>query len=128
MEPSVEEDGLLADDDWHLQGEDEYVDYCKECGSYLGDDMDNHKAHCSKMSQPELNDKWKNDNNPIRPKYYAKYKIDPWTFFMENKLDMMTASVIKYTMRHADKSGKEDLNKAIKCLEMIKEYYYNEKS
>ena len=39
---------------------------------------------------------------------------------------MMTASVIKYTMRHADKNGVEDINKAIKCLEMMREFYYNE--
>ena len=64
----------------------------------------------------------------IRPKYYAKYKIDPWTFIIENQLGMDVGSVVKYVVRHKDKNGVEDLNKAIKCLEMMKEYYYNEKS
>ena len=75
-----------------------------------------------------LNDQWKGGSTSIRPKYYAKYKIDPWTFIIENQLGMDVGSVVKYVVRHKDKNGVEDLNKAIKCLEMMKEYYYNEKS
>ena len=41
---------------------------------------------------------------------------------------MDVGSVVKYVVRHRDKNGVEDLNKAIKCIEMMKEYYYNEKS
>jgi len=85
-------------------------------------------AAVKELNDSFVNDAWSGGSTDIRPPHYSKYKIDPWTFFMENNLDMMTASVIKYTMRHADKSGKEDLNKAIKCLEMMKEHYYNEKS
>tara|TARA_R100000900_G_scaffold95730_1_gene74222 strand:- start:98 stop:424 length:327 start_codon:yes stop_codon:yes gene_type:complete len=75
-----------------------------------------------------LNDQWKGGSTSIRPKYYAKYKIDPWTFIIENQLGMDVGSVVKYVVRHKDKNGVEDLNKAIKCIEMMKEYYYNEKS
>jgi hypothetical protein len=78
--------------------------------------------------EDKINDKWKNDSNPIRPKHYTKYKIDPWTFCMENELSLAVGSVIKYVVRHQDKNGVEDLNKAIKCLQMMKEHYYNEKS
>ena len=85
-------------------------------------------AAVKELNDSFVNDAWSGGSTGIRPSHYTKYKIEPYTFFMENKLDMMTASVIKYTMRHADKNGKEDLNKAIKCLEMMKEYYYNEKS
>ena len=113
--------------------------YCTECGQDEGE----HMAFCKRFegvpavapnpdfrtlypSSPYVNPKWEKGNTNIRPAHYTKYKIEPYTFFMENKLDMMTASVIKYTMRHADKNGVEDINKAIKCLEMMREFYYNE--
>jgi hypothetical protein len=98
--------------------------YCKECGQ----DNDDHMAYCKQIGTPKLNDKWRNDSNPIRPAHYTKYKIDPWTFCMENELSLAVGSVIKYVVRHQDKNGVEDLNKAIKCLQMMKEHYYNEQS
>ena len=91
--------------------------YCDECGQ----DKEDHMAHCKSQ---ELNDQWVGGSTDIRPTYYAKYKIDPWTFCIENKVDLATGSVIKYVMRHREKNGVEDINKAIKCLEMIREYYY----
>ena len=94
---------------------------CCECGQI----NDNHEAFCKSQ---DLNDQWLGGSTNIRPTYYAKYKIDPWTFIMENQLGMDVGSVVKYVVRHKDKNGIEDLNKAIKCLEMMKEYYYNEKS
>jgi len=75
----------------------------------------------------KLNDQWLGGSTDIRPSYYAKYPIDPWTFIIKNQLGMDVGSVIKYVVRHQDKNGVEDLNKAIKCLEMMKEYYYGEK-
>jgi hypothetical protein len=96
--------------------------YCDECGQ----DKNDHMPFCKQFDAPYVNPKWEKGNTNIRPAHYTKYKIEPYTFFMENKLDMMTASVIKYTMRHADKNGVEDINKAIKCLEMMREFYYNE--
>ena len=95
--------------------------YCDECGQ----DKEDHMAYCKSQ---ELNDQWKGGSTNIRPSYYAKYKIDPWTFIIENQLGMDVGSVVKYVVRHQDKNGVEDLNKAIKCIEMMKEFYYNEKS
>jgi hypothetical protein len=80
------------------------------------------------IPEDELNDQWLGGSTDIRPTYYAKYNIDPWTFCIENKLTLDVGSVIKYVVRHQDKNGVEDLNKAIKCIEMMKEFYYNEKS
>jgi hypothetical protein len=80
------------------------------------------------MDTEQLNDQWMGGSTSIRPAYYAKYKIDPWTFIIENQLGMDVGSVVKYVVRHQDKNGVEDLNKAIKCLEMMKDIYYNEKS
>ena len=98
--------------------------YCEECGQEDND----HMAYCNQLEEDQLNDQWKGGSTNIRPSYYAKYKIDPWTFIIENQLGMDVGSVVKYVVRHRDKNGVEDLNKAIKCIEMMKEYYYNEKS
>ena len=100
--------------------------YCEECGKETTD----HMNYCSELSAEEdqMNDQWKGGATNIRPPYYAKYKIDPWTFIIKNQLGMDVGSVVKYVVRHQDKNGVEDLNKAIKCIEMMKEFYYNEKS
>ena len=113
------------------------VRYCTECGKDVG--RDGHMAFCKQWdkekvmkiasvvkeaAEEKLNDQWVGGSTNIRPTYYAKYKIDPWTFCIENGVDLPTGSVIKYVMRHRDKNGVEDINKAIKCLEMIREFYY----
>ena len=106
--------------------------YCEHCGQ----EGDDHMAYCKNLEgkdsieviEDQLNDQWKGGSTNIRPSYYAKYKIDPWTFIIENQLGMDVGSVVKYVVRHRDKNGVEDLNKAIKCIEMMKEFYYNEKS
>lgn len=77
-------------------------------------------------SKEKLNDKWKDDSSPIRPHYYAKYKIDPWTFCIENELTLPQGSVIKYVTRFQDKNGLEDLQKAEKCIKMMIQHYYPE--
>jgi len=118
--------------------------YCTECSAW-SPNVGGHETHCKSrktfniggedVSEAEfqeeenpkelVNDKWsKNSSVGIKPSYYTKYKIDPWTFCIENNVDLATGSVIKYVMRHQDKNGVEDINKAIKCLEMIREHYY----
>jgi hypothetical protein len=111
---------------------------CDTCGQ----EGDNHMTYCKKImdtpstfkpesrmeEEDKLNDKWVGGSTNIRPAYYAKYKIDPWDFCIQNGVDLPTGSVIKYVMRHRDKNGVEDINKAIKCLEMIREHYYGEQS
>ena len=34
------------------------------------------------MDTEQLNDQWMGGSTSIRPAYYAKYKIDPWTFII----------------------------------------------
>jgi len=99
--------------------------YCEECGNESTD----HMTYCSEILEGEekMNDQWKGGATNIRPTYYAKYPIDPWTFIIKNQLGMDVGSVVKYVVRHQDKNGVEDLNKAIKCIEMMKEHYYNDK-
>jgi hypothetical protein len=51
-------------------------------------------------------------DNKISPDHYAKYKIEPISFIVENELDYCQGNIIKYIMRYKDKNGLEDLYKA----------------
>ena len=60
-------------------------------------------------------------------KHYLKYKIQPSKFVVENKLLYPEGCVIKYIVRHQDKGGKQDLEKAKHMIDMIIERDYEEK-
>ena len=45
--------------------------------------------------------------------------IQPIEFIVKNEIPYREANVIKYTVRHKNKNGKEDILKAIHYLEMI---------
>ena len=62
----------------------------------------------------------------IGGKHYLKYKIQPSKFIVENKLLYPEGCVIKYILRHQDKGGKEDLDKAKHFIDMIIERDYGE--
>ena len=64
----------------------------------------------------------------VSPDYYARYDIEPISFIMRNQIPYAEGNVIKYTLRHDMKGGKEDIDKAIRYLEMIKEEKYSAKS
>ena len=59
-------------------------------------------------------------------KHYLKYKIQPSKFVVENKLLYPVGNVIKYVLRHQDKGGKQDLEKAKHFIDMIIERDYEE--
>lgn len=44
--------------------------------------------------------------------HYAKLKIQPVEFIMENQWDFCAGSVVKYLTRYRDKNGRQDLEKA----------------
>ena len=62
----------------------------------------------------------------IGGKHYLRYKIQPSEFVVENKLLYPEGSVIKYILRHQDKGGKEDLDKAKHFIDMIIKRDYGE--
>jgi hypothetical protein len=62
------------------------------------------------------------------PAHYSRWKIEPVSFIMANKLAYAEGNVIKYVMRHDAKDGVKDIDKAIRYLEMIKENQYGIKS
>ena len=51
--------------------------------------------------------------------------IQPIDFIVKNDIPFREANVIKYTVRHKNKNGREDILKAIHYLEMILEDYDN---
>lgn len=64
----------------------------------------------------------------VSPDYYARYDIEPISFIMRNNIPYAEGNVVKYVLRHDMKGGKEDIDKAIRYLEMIKEEKYSAKS
>ena len=56
--------------------------------------------------------------------HYQKFKIQPSRFVIENKLLYPEGCVIKYILRHQDKGGKQDLEKAKHMIDMIIERDY----
>ena len=58
--------------------------------------------------------------------HYRKYKMQPSQFVTENKLLYPEGCVIKYVIRHQDKGGKQDLEKAKHMIDMIIERDYEE--
>lgn len=51
--------------------------------------------------------------------HYQKYRIQPVDFITQNELPFCEANVIKYVLRHADKNGKQDLEKAKHYIDLI---------
>lgn len=58
--------------------------------------------------------------------HYKKYKIQPMEFALKNNLNPLQHSVLKYVMRHEDKNGKQDLEKAKHYIDLMIEYYYGD--
>ena len=54
--------------------------------------------------------------------HYTKLAIQPMRYSMENGLDPLQHTVIKYVTRFRDKNGIEDLEKAKHCIDMLIEY------
>ena len=57
--------------------------------------------------------------------HYKKYIIQPSEFINKNRLLFPEGSAIKYIVRHQDKRGKEDLEKAKHFIDMIIERDYS---
>lgn len=54
--------------------------------------------------------------------HYTKLAIQPMQYSMENKLDPLQHTIIKYVTRFRDKAGIEDLEKAKHCIDMLIEF------
>lgn len=56
--------------------------------------------------------------------HYKGYRIEPMKFFMANQTPYDAAAVMKYVLRHRDKGGRQDLEKARHIIDMMIEEYY----
>lgn len=63
---------------------------------------------------------------PAIDSHYAKLAIQPMRYSMDNGLDPMQHTIIKYVTRFRDKGGKRDLLAARKTIDMLLEYEYGE--
>lgn len=50
--------------------------------------------------------------------HYTKLKIHPMEFSMANNWDACAHTILKYVTRHTDKNGRQDLEKALHCVEL----------
>ena len=66
-------------------------------------------------------------NTQVGGNHYTKLAIQPMRYSMENGLDALQHTVIKYVTRFRDKNGIEDLEKAKHCLDMLIEFERNKK-
>jgi len=65
---------------------------------------------------------------PAIDSHYAKLAIQPMRYSMDNGLDPMQHTIIKYVTRFRDKGGKRDLLAARKTIDMLLEYEYGEQA
>lgn len=61
-------------------------------------------------------------DNVVLPEHYARFKIEPVRFSIENNLNGFQFNIIKYILRHDAKNGLEDLRKAKRYIEMFIKY------
>lgn len=55
------------------------------------------------------------------PTHYAKCGIQPHEYATANNMNFLEGNVVKYVTRYKDKGGKEDLDKAMHYLQLLKD-------
>ncbi len=66
-----------------------------------------------------MSDVW---NNQVGGDHYRKLPIQPFRYSMENGLDPMQHTIIKYVTRFRDKGGIADLEKARQTIDLLIEW------
>lgn len=56
--------------------------------------------------------------------HYKSLAIQPIEYCQRNKLLACESSVIRYVTRHREKNGRQDIEKAIHCLQLLLEIEY----
>lgn len=94
---------------WHPQKG--WVDRAEESGEIIGEVL---RKHLSALDVQVGSD------------HYKKWKIQPIEFIQANNLSYEQGNILKYIMRHADKNGKEDLEKAKHYIDLMIEHHYKD--
>jgi hypothetical protein len=63
-------------------------------------------------------------NNEVGGDHYRKMKIQPFQFAMANNFNAGQTLALRYISRYKYKNGREDLEKAIHCLQLLIEEEY----
>ena len=58
--------------------------------------------------------------------HYKNMATQPSEFIFRNNLNWCQGNIIKYVCRYKDKNGKQDLDKAMHFLELLKEWEYDD--
>lgn len=66
-----------------------------------------------------MNNPW---NTQVGGDHYRKLPIQPFRYSMENGLDPMQHTIIKYVTRFRDKGGIADLEKAKQTIDLLIEW------
>ena len=61
----------------------------------------------------------------VKGNHYKKYAIQPVQFFYENNVPFIEGAIIKYVIRHRDKNGKDDLDKAKHMIDLLIKLEYD---
>jgi len=57
------------------------------------------------------------------PSHYARFKIEPIRFLVENfGPSILVGKIVKYSMRYDGKNGLQDIDKAIRCAQMLRAF------
>lgn len=75
------------------------------------------------LNDPE-NESMKASERQVGGDHYKRFAIQPAEYCQRNQLPFLESNVVKYVTRHKLKNGKQDIQKAIQCLELILEYEY----
>lgn len=65
-------------------------------------------------------------NQQVGGKHYKHLAIQPAEYCQKNRLPYCESSVIRYVTRHREKNGRQDLEKAIHCLQLLIEMEYGD--
>jgi hypothetical protein len=65
-------------------------------------------------------------NEQIGGDHYKHMPIQPMEYSMKNNLNACQHTAVKYVTRYKVKGGKQDLLKAIHCIEMLIEMEYGD--
>ena len=58
--------------------------------------------------------------------HYKSLAIQPAEYCQLNRLPYCESSVVRYVTRHREKNGRQDIEKAIHCLQILLEIEYSQ--
>ena len=77
--------------------------------------MNNIKQFVENTSQLEI--------KQVGGDHYTKKKLQPWEVRLKWALDPWASDALRYISRFSDKGGIQDVEKAIHCLEFLRDNY-----